>query len=137
MQHIWIPKVLSRLDVLKAMVAPGRPRKLVPGSYLADLVALRKVILLCSGCLRNFDGRPYGYCKEEILCWAKCDVCRTPTQNAQAFFPEENWYVAHAGNPPPTKGRRALSRMSQRKTSEIPKPKTWLENMAYVLDFKR
>ena len=143
--HVWIPRVLTQLDKLKATVAPGRPKKVMPGGYLADLIALRKVLLFCPSCLKDFDGRPYRYCREEMLCWAKCDLCRTPTQNAQAFIPEEYWATAHAGQQPPTKGRWALPPMNQRRPTsavlkKIPKlsgVRLWQENIAHVLGFKR
>lgn len=115
MTHLWIPRKLTPLDKVRATLDPGRGRGKPAGGYVDDLVALRKVVLLCPFCIKGFSWKHKGYKKEDVFCTAKCDVCRTPTENAVAFVPEEFWHVKHPFDAPrPSRGRLGLANSNGR-----------------------
>lgn len=71
--------------------APGRRFGKPHGSYIDDLVALRKVVLLCWKCVPRFYYKRTGYYKDEVFpryC-GSCDACREHTEQGKAFYPEE------------------------------------------------
>lgn len=120
MTHLWIPRKLTVLDKVRATLAPSRKRGSVPGSYIDDMVALRKVVLLCPLCIDGFSWKSKRYNKEDMFCTAKCDVCRTPTEYAVAFIPEENWRTAHPfDKPKPSRGRLGLPVLRRRITDPL------------------
>ena len=82
----WTPNELLAVDE-----APGRTPGRSAGGWVADIAALKKVILLCSGCTHKFNpGRVhYRREKEFPVCQGKCDGCRT-------FDSKCSWYI-HEG----------------------------------------
>ena len=71
--------------------APGRALGKPHGSYIDDLVQLRKVVLLCWKCMPRFYYKRAHYYKDEVFpryC-GSCDACREHTEQGKAFFPEE------------------------------------------------
>ena len=79
----WTPKQL-----LAAGEADPKPATLTAGSWIADLAALKKVILLCSACTHKFNpGRVmYRREKEFPICQGKCDGCNV-------FDSKCSWYI--------------------------------------------
>lgn len=58
--------------------APGRPVGHPEGSWIADLVALRKAIILCRTCDHRFDPDRHHYYKDRKFPFVqgRCDGCR-------------------------------------------------------------
>lgn len=94
--------------------------------WMADLVALRKVIILCSWCRKNFNPRKYGYRRVYVPDYTgktdgytvngDCDYCRTFTPNAgggTAFQPEELYRQTHID---PVQARRESRARAGQKT---------------------
>jgi len=96
--HVWIPKVLTKLDYLKSTIAPARKKTVSPGSYLSDLVCLKQTVLLCFSCEYKFHqiAKRVGYRKTPFDADATCDDCRKHSLNAKVFAHEEN-YKYHIG----------------------------------------
>ena len=78
-------------------------RPFLPGSHIYDLVALRKLILLCGNCEHKFPFKRAKY-KRRItgpvhpvdgplhrLAVGPCDGCKEPFTRVQAFMPEEGF----------------------------------------------
>ena len=65
-------------DVLKSQEDPGRKKGKPSGSYIDDLVSLKKAVILCDGCLHKFNAERSGYKKPSkySVVRAKCDDCR-------------------------------------------------------------
>ena len=112
--NIIIPRQMTRLDRAKSKLAPLRPKTRVAGGWLSDMVALQRVILLCSGCEPKFGARTAGYRKDPI--WEAvhpCDGCKQIRQT-KTYLPEETWEWA---NPQergrPVRGRWALPKVSE------------------------
>lgn len=57
------------------------------GSYIADLVSLRKTIILCPSCLPKFSAAKNGYVTQSRmpLCMGKCDGCRDMGMERRLF----------------------------------------------------
>jgi hypothetical protein len=93
---IIVRRKWSLVDLLKAKLKsaedPGRKIGKPKGSYLDDLVSLRKSIVFCVGCERKFDHRRHKYSKPTgVPYWqGDCDVCREFCQTAAFFVPNEN-----------------------------------------------
>lgn len=63
-------------------LASGRKVGKPHGSHIADLVALRKAILLCGGCKSKFAAKASGYYAENRFgVISACDACRVFGQN--------------------------------------------------------
>ena len=59
----------------------GRPEKTLPGSHVADLVALGKAIVLCGRCEGKFDHKRHGYASRKVAPYQSwivgdCDGCK-------------------------------------------------------------
>lgn len=65
-------------DVLKSQEDPGRKKGKPSGSYIDDLVALKKAVILCDLCVRKFNAKKAGYEKPSRFSTVrgKCDDCR-------------------------------------------------------------
>lgn len=57
------------------------------GSYISDLAALRKAIILCPTCLPKFASAKNGYVTETRMphCMGKCDGCRDMGMERRIF----------------------------------------------------
>jgi hypothetical protein len=55
----------------------GRPVGTLAGSHIADLVALKKTVILCDGCVRKWGSARNGYVTQSRIpfCSANCDGC--------------------------------------------------------------
>lgn len=89
----WSPQ-----DIEKSMEAKGKPKKLVAGSWIHDLCALKKVITLCPLCTHKFNPGRLGYIKEKVftVVQAKCDGCDTFDPRCTAYFWEETYSQVRA-----------------------------------------
>ena len=79
----WTPKQL-----LAAGEADPKPARRVAGGWIADLAALKKVILLCPSCTHKFNPGRVNYRREKEfpVAQGKCDGCNT-------FDSKCSWYV--------------------------------------------
>jgi len=89
---IIVHKEFTKYDRLKAAEDPGRKRGQVKGSYLDDLMALQKAILLCRGCAPQLAivAKKYHYFKDPKfpVVRASCDVCKEHDEQAQLYLHE-------------------------------------------------
>lgn len=80
MAELYLPKPMTQERKLNIMKHGGRKRGLGHGSYIMDLVALRKTILLCGKCQHQFDWKRHGYRSiwryEHMSVQGQCDACR-------------------------------------------------------------
>jgi hypothetical protein len=85
----WKPR-----EIVKSQEAPGKPKRMMAGSWIHDLCASRKVICLCSFCTHKFNPGRLGYIKEKNfpVVQAKCDGCSAFDQRCIAYFWEETYY---------------------------------------------
>jgi hypothetical protein len=77
-------EILKRVDMTdpkvreKEMTHPGRKIGGTHGSWISDLVELKKSIVLCHACTRKFDHKKNNYYKQcefpHVL--GKCDACK-------------------------------------------------------------
>ena len=69
------------VNLVKSAEAAGKPVRLVAGSWIADLCALRKAVMLCEGkCTRRWNAEAYGYervkpCMNHTTANGQCDGC--------------------------------------------------------------
>ncbi len=72
-------------------MAPGRKMGKPHGVHIADMVELRKVILLCWRCQPRFFYKKANYYKDLVFVHTtgKCDACKEFDPRAQAYYPEE------------------------------------------------
>ncbi|MGH9429085.1 MAG: hypothetical protein ACRD2L_22615, partial [Terriglobia bacterium] len=54
----------SKPDIEKSMEAPGKPKRMLAGSWVHDLCASKKVITLCPLCTHKFNPGRLGYIKD-------------------------------------------------------------------------
>lgn len=112
---IHVPQIRTdrevRREETRACEAKGRPGTRAPGGWIADLVALRKNVLLCDGCDAKWQPRRAGYRQQFVDPYVigRCDGCMS------SAFPVKSWIheaVFDAiGQPKPARrGRWALRR---------------------------
>lgn len=70
----------------------GRTARTLAGSHIADLVSLKKTILLCSACSPKFNSARNGYVTNRTmpLCVAKCDGCKEPGSDRHVYLHHQN-----------------------------------------------
>lgn len=118
----------SKQEILDSTIHPGRqtnPRKgyQSANSWLSDLISLRKTIILCSFCQRNFNprmfqyrvmfvpdatGRSDGYSVDGF-----CDWCKGETPllgGGRAYTPEELYEQLHVDPSIPRRNARAAAK---------------------------
>lgn len=71
--------------------APGREMGKPHGTYISDMVELRKTILLCWRCKPKFFYKRALYYKDEVFPHAsgRCDACDRYDNRGQLYLPEE------------------------------------------------
>ncbi len=69
----------------------GRPVGKPHGTFISDMVEMRKVILLCWRCQPRFYYKRANYYKDMVFqhTTGKCDACKRFEPRGQAFYPEE------------------------------------------------
>ena len=77
-------------DYLKAAEAKGRRIGKPHGSYIDDLAALKKAIVLCDGCVRRFNHVKHGYYRQREFPFVRgsCDACKQHSERASLFIHE-------------------------------------------------
>lgn len=91
----YIPQPETPYRRLLSYVMPSRPwTAKVPGSWILDHVALRKLISLCPLCVHKFNPRRYGYVKLQHYVLgpysdANCMDCRSHDPHCSSFVAEE------------------------------------------------
>lgn len=75
-----------------AMEHTGRKAGTTAGSYIDDLVAQKKTVILCTGCSPKFASAANGYAtrKSMPICAAKCDGCREDGMDRRLFVHHQN-----------------------------------------------
>jgi len=79
---------------LKAAESRGRPRGLLRGSWIADLVSLKKAVTLCAMCQPKFDARRNGYEQRDVMpghrhAIGECDGCASTHAVCAMYLPRE------------------------------------------------
>ncbi len=85
---ILVKRTWGIRDILKSLEDPGRKKGKPVGSYVDDLAALHKAIVLCSGCRKGFHPKRHGYYQQRELPFVQgnCDACRAFSPNAFLFI---------------------------------------------------
>lgn len=109
-----------RREETKLLESKPRPATRLPGSWVGDFAAQRKLVLLCDDCDRKWSPRRHGYrLKDELAVYmgfgTRCDGCRSTGWKVKAWVAEE-WFGA-IGREAPRRGRWGLNRFGR--------PKVW------------
>lgn len=88
---ILAPRQWTPAARLQAMESPGRKVGKPAGSYMDDLAALRKCIVLCPLCVSKFSPKTARYRMETEIPYAtgRCDGCRVHDARCRMFVAEE------------------------------------------------
>ena len=96
---------------LESMEHPGRPSGSVAGGWIADFVALKRVIMLCPFCVGKFNPRAnkYEVWRNDLYSVAKCDDCKQMSRQIRTFIHqsqhhETGEWMRHK----PTRGRWSI-----------------------------
>ena len=113
---ILIKKTFTQADIDKSMEADGRRRGTTAGSYIADLAALKKVILLCSLCTHKFNPGRVGYRREKEfpVAQGKCDGCNTYDLRCSWYVYDELYSMVRST----VDERRALARSREKRIKQ-------------------
>lgn len=70
----------------------GKKSGQMAGTYISDLVALQKTVLLCPTCLPKFDAKRAGYVNAPSMphCIGKCDGCKDMGIERRLFLHHQN-----------------------------------------------
>ena len=88
-----IKKPPERADRLRNAIGQrGTPRKMLAGSWISDLAALGKAVVLCETCARKWIPAKVGYIAKQLWPGAQfvlgdCDGCGHPCQGT-LYVPE-------------------------------------------------
>lgn len=87
---ILVPRPETARRRFQAAASGGRRVGAVVGSYVSDLAALRKTIMLCALCVHRFNPRRYQYepWRRDLYAVAACDDCRATTHGTRIFIHE-------------------------------------------------
>ena len=78
-------------ETLKDHLVEGKKKGRVAGGWIADIAAMKKVILLCSTCTHKFNPGRVHYRKEKEfpVCQGVCDGCSTYDHQCSWYIYEE------------------------------------------------
>lgn len=78
----------SKLERAAHFAHTGRRPGTLAGSYVSDLAALGKAIVLCLSCATKFNAERVGYSTSEKIpvCRGRCDGCKRFSNNARLFM---------------------------------------------------
>jgi hypothetical protein len=96
MISILVPKSWTNQEISKSYEHKGRKKTLGHGSYISDLVALKKAIVLCWKCRRKFNEKTSHYMKHHAIPFvrnSRCDACKQLSMQAELFIHEEMNYL--------------------------------------------
>lgn len=88
--------IINRNRAPSLPVFAGRKQGLSHGSYILDLVALRKAIVLCFKCRARFQEKQHHYMKHPSIRdvrASRCDACKSLPPVAELFIHEEMNYL--------------------------------------------
>lgn len=90
MVMLYLPKNFGPMDHLKAAEAVGRKSGKPVGSYIGDLVDLKKTILLCDSCCKGFNPEANHYIQHKAIAKVrgKCDACREFSNTCNCYSPD-------------------------------------------------
>ena len=128
--HHRMGEGFSRREIAESFEHPGRRTTAhayqSAASWIDNLVALKKCILLCSICRQHFNPRKHNYRKAYVpddsgktdgyQVNGKCDGCKERTINVGggvAFVPEETYMLTHVD---PMVARRAARSVWKKRT---------------------
>lgn len=107
-KHARIGEGFSKREIAESFVHPGRRTTAhgyqSPASWISDLVALEKFIILCSVCRQHFNPRKHNYRRTYVPDTSgrtsgyevngRCDGCKEMTVNVgggTGFIPEKHY----------------------------------------------
>ena len=78
MTLLYLPKKYTKLDHMKRVETQGKHVGRTSGSYVLDLVDLKKTVVLCDLCRRKFNARAYRYVQHYTIprVQGQCDACK-------------------------------------------------------------
>lgn len=105
--ELLLPKPMTPARSLAAHADPGRKIGRVHGGWIADLVGLRKCIILCPFCKPKFNPKKHEYVpwRRDTFCVSKCDACKELDPRCVAFIHET--LIPDVGETPRRRGRWA------------------------------
>lgn len=70
----------------------GKKSGQTAGTYIADLVSLKKTVMLCDNCAPKFDAKRNGYATSPNIphCIGKCDGCKEMGMERHLFLHQQN-----------------------------------------------
>ena len=87
--EILVPKKLTAQQWAKEQEAPVGAKGKLRGSHIDDLVALRKLVLLCDFCDPKFNPKSNQYERYmKIPVAGRCDACGDHVWTGKAFIPQ-------------------------------------------------
>ena len=111
--QILVRKQWSEKALRQSREDPGRKSGSVAGSYIADLCALGKSVILCDFCSPSFNPRRAGYeqWRRDLLVRGRCDDCKEqfPGGHGRMFVPEALHVAVNDEWGRGRRGRRALA----------------------------
>lgn len=90
---LTIKKPLSKAEQLRLAAGQrGTPKKMLAGSWISDLAALGKAIVLCENCVRKWNPKSVGYASRQAVpgynyVIGDCDACGNHCQGT-LYLPE-------------------------------------------------
>ena len=85
---ILVPKPVTKQRLMESYEHPGRPSRSTAGGWIADFVALKRVIMLCPFCVHKFNPRANAYevWRRDLYSVAKCDDCKQTSRQIRTFI---------------------------------------------------
>ena len=116
MPEILIKRKFSHAEMLKEQLAPGKPKTRVAGGWIADIAAMKKVILLCASCTHKFNPGRVNYRREKEfpVCQGQCDGCNTFDHKCSWYIHEELYKTVRST----AQERRALSLSREKRVAK-------------------
>ena len=114
---ILVPKKhWTMRELMKSDEAPPKTRGRTAGGWIADIAALKKVILLCPGCTHKFNPGRVNYRKEKEfpVCQGTCDGCSTFDTRCSWYIYEEYYNQVRST----AEERRALNRSREKRVNQ-------------------
>ena len=88
---VIVPRVYTQQQIAESYAVKGRPKGRTPSSHVDDMVALRKLVLLCDFCRPKWNPRKDHYeLYQKIPVAGNCDACGDHVWTGTAFIPEIN-----------------------------------------------
>ena len=110
---ILVKQAWTQKDIRDSLEVKGKPKGRVAGGYIADLAALKKVILLCTSCTHKFNPGRVGFVREKEfpVCQGTCDGCSTYDTRCSWYLWEEGYHLVRST----ASERRALQKSREKR----------------------